>query len=375
MSNTNEIAQKSYEGLLVTNKPDSLIEIIAEIPTEVALIYRHKALEKIRREIELPGFRKGHVPADMVEKHVGDQLLMEEAAELAISRAYADIVVDNKLDVIGRPAVTVTKLAVGNPIGFKIISTVYPAVTLPEYRTLATKEIEKHDNPEKVTVEESDLESELTRLQGMYADMLSQSASDEIDEKNDKKVEVPEINDDFARMLGDFADLHDLKEKMRAKLLVEKKTKAYEMRRLAMIERILEKTVVEIPELFIEGELDQMVDGFRERVARAGLAVEAYLKQTEKTIEDLRKEWHSDAEKRAKLQIVLSEIAKKEDIHPDEDKLSREVAHILEHYPDAEEPAVRAYTNSQMTNELVFASLEGREPVFEEHNHEGHNHA
>jgi FKBP-type peptidyl-prolyl cis-trans isomerase (trigger factor) len=370
MSNTNETPQKSYEGLTVTSKPGSLVEIIAEIPTEVALVYRHKALQKISREIELPGFRKGHVPPDMVEKHVGDQALMEEAAELAISRAYADIVVDNNIDVIGRPAVTVTKLAVGNPIGFKIVSTVYPAVTLPEYRALATKEIKKHDDPEKSTVTDVEIDSELTRLQGMYADMLKRSTEDEIDEKNDKKVEAPEINDDFARMLGDFSDLNDLKEKMRTKLLVEKKTKAYEMRRLAMVERILEKTTVEIPELFIEGELDQMVDGFRERVARAGLEMEAYLKQTEKTIEDLRKEWRIDAEKRAKLQIVLSEIAKKDDIHPDEDKLSREVAHILEHYPDAEEPAVRAYTSSQMTNELVFASLEGREPVFPEHDHE-----
>lgn len=370
MSNTQETTQKSYTALTITKKPGSSIELSAEIPADVVLIYRFKALEKIRREIELPGFRKGHVPADMVEKHVGDVALMEEAAELAISRAYADIVVDNSLDVVGHPAVTVTKLASGNPITFKIVSAVFPVVTLPDYRSLATKELTKHDDPEKLTVSDEDLDLELKRLQGMLSEMTKQASQDESDEKSDKKVELLEINDDFARMLGDFADLADLKTKMREKMLVEKKTKAYELRRLAMIDRIIEKTTIELPELFVEGELNQMVAGFNERVSRAGLEMDSYLKQANKTIEDLRKEWRVDAEKRAKLQIILAEIAKKDALQPDEDRLTREIAHVLEHYPDAEEPAVRAYLTSQMTNELVFASLEGREPVHEEHTHD-----
>jgi FKBP-type peptidyl-prolyl cis-trans isomerase (trigger factor) len=87
-------------------------------------------------------------------------------------------------------------------------------------------------------------------------------------------------------------------------------------------------------------------------------------------MEDLRKEWRVDAEKRAKLQVILSEIAKKESIEPDAARLDREVAHLLEHYPDAEEPAIRSYVTAQMLNELVFALLEGREPVFEEHDHD-----
>jgi FKBP-type peptidyl-prolyl cis-trans isomerase (trigger factor) len=377
MSNTTETVSLSYTGLTITPKPQSTVEISAEIPLECVHVYQAKALEKVRREVELPGFRKGHVPADMVEKHVGEQALLEETAELAISRAYADIVVDNKLDVVGRPAVTVTKLAQGNPIGFKIVSAVYPTVSLPDYRALATAELKKHDDPEKAGVSDADIDAELKRLQGMLGDMMKQASKDETDENIDKKEELPEINDDFARVLGDFSDLNDLKSKLRDKMLVEQKTKMLEKRRLALLDRILEKTNVEIPDLFIEGELDQMVNGFEERVVRAGLELDAYLKQADKTIEDLRKEWRTDAEKRAKLQIVLGEIAKKDSITPDEARLDREVAHVLEHYPEAEEHAVRAYVTSQMTNELVFASLEGREPVFEEHDHsheEGHVH-
>jgi FKBP-type peptidyl-prolyl cis-trans isomerase (trigger factor) len=102
-----------------------------------------------------------------------------------------------------------------------------------------------------------------------------------------------------------------------------------------------------------------------------------YLKQVNKTVEDMRKEWGPDAEKRSKLQLVLAEIAKKEAIKPDPAKLDREVAHIKEHYPDADTAAIRAYTTSQMTNNLVFAYLEGRnvEDVEVEEGGHDHNHA
>jgi trigger factor len=90
--------------------------------------------------------------------------------------------------------------------------------------------------------------------------------------------------------------------------------------------------------------------------------MEDYLKQAGKTMEDLRKEWKPDAEKRAKLQLIFNEIAKKEKITPDSEKLEREIKHIKEHYPDANEESVGVYVAAQMTNDLVFSLLEGKKP-------------
>jgi FKBP-type peptidyl-prolyl cis-trans isomerase (trigger factor) len=86
---------------------------------------------------------------------------------------------------------------------------------------------------------------------------------------------------------------------------------------------------------------------------------EDYLAKVEKTMDDLRKEWRPDAEKRAKLQVIMNEIAQKEHIHPDSNKLEREIKHVKEHYPDADERNIRTYVAAQMTNELVFELLEG----------------
>jgi trigger factor len=130
--------------------------------------------------------------------------------------------------------------------------------------------------------------------------------------------------------------------------------------------------------VFIEGEVSQMVATFEERVTRAGMTMEDYLKQIDKSYEDIRKEWRPDAEKRAKLQIIFNEIAHKENIVPNQEKLEREVSHIKEHYPEAQEHAIRVYVAAQMTNDLAFRFLEGRlDEKEEEHEdpHHGHTHA
>jgi trigger factor len=159
--------EKKYTNLKVEHKPGSEIELTGEIPVEVAHTYRIKALKNIMRELELPGFRKGHVPEDIAMKHIGELPLMQETAEHALSGAYAQIVTDEKLDVVGRPNVTITKLAPGNPIGFKITSAVYPEVSLPTYKSLAEAECKKADDPENIEITESEIDHELKRLQEM----------------------------------------------------------------------------------------------------------------------------------------------------------------------------------------------------------------
>jgi FKBP-type peptidyl-prolyl cis-trans isomerase (trigger factor) len=376
MTDTHHNVADIYTGLTVKELPGSEIEITAEIPVALAHHHRVRALKKVQKNLELPGFRKGHVPEDMALAHIGDATLMQETAEMAISEAYAAIVEEKKLDVVGRPSVTITKLAPGNPIGFKITSAVYPKIDLPDYKKISAETVTQQEDPDKAEVTEAELAAELERLQNMFAPHVQ--AGDSAGEGEVKKPELPELNDDFARQLGDFKDLADLKEKVKQGYAISKKQKLLEKRRLAIADAILGKTHTVVPNVFIEGEIDQMVGSFEERVTRAGMKMDDYLKQVNKTLEDLRKEWQPDAEKRAKLQLVFNEIAKKENIVPDVAKLDREVAHIKEHYPDAHEHSIRVYAASQMTNELIFRFLEGKEASGAEeteHDHHGHDHS
>jgi FKBP-type peptidyl-prolyl cis-trans isomerase (trigger factor) len=311
----------------------------------------------------------------MLLSHVGEAALMQETAETGIAEAYAAIVEEKKLDVVGRPAVTITKLSSGNPIGFKITSAVYPQIDLPNYKKIADETLRQHEDPEKAEVTEAEVTGELERLRTLFAQATATEPSGE--EGEAPKPALPEINDEFARGLGDFKDLADLKEKVKEGFGISKKQKLHEKRRLAVADAIIAKTHVTVPNVFIEGETDQMIASFEERVNRAGLQMDEYLKQVNKTLEDFRKEWRPDAEKRAKLQLIFNEIAKKENLVPDMAKLDREVKHIKEHYPDAHERSIRVYVAAQMTNEMIFRFLEGKDTTVSaetEHEHHEHDH-
>ncbi len=348
---TEEKKDTTYAEVKVEKLPGSEIEITGEIPVAVAETYRNKAIKKFQRSIELPGFRKGNVPEEMIVKQVGESEIMKEIAELALGKTYADIVTDKKLDVVGRPMVTITKLAPGNPVGFKIKSAVYPVVELPDYKKIAAEEIKKVSKEKVEEVTDEDVNKELRRLQ----EMMTPPA-----QEGEEKSPAPELNDEFAKSIGGFKDLADLKEKMKEQIGMEREQKQKEKVRLSLAEAVIKKSKLEVPSLFVEGEIDQMVASFTDRVTRSGLELDAYLEQIKKTMDDLRKEWRPDAEKRAKLQLIFNEIAKKEGVKPDTEKLAREVAHIKEHYPDANEESVAIYVAAQMTNELVFDMLEGK---------------
>ena len=91
-----------------------------------------------------------------------------------------------------------------------------------------------------------------------------------------------------------------------------------------------------------------------------GLKFEAYLKHIKKTEEDLRSDWRVDAEKKAKLELILVEIAKVEKIIPEEEKVAKETDHLIEHYPTADRDRARSYIIKQMSQDLVFEYLEGQ---------------
>ena len=110
--------------------------------------------------------------------------------------------------------------------------------------------------------------------------------------------------------------------------------------------------------IIVEAELDKMTAQFKGDIAQMGAKFEDYLKHIKKTEEDMRKEWTPDAEKRVKIELVLHKIATLEKIVPPEDEVTKEVAHILEHYKDADPGRARNYVVEIITNEKVLQFLE-----------------
>jgi FKBP-type peptidyl-prolyl cis-trans isomerase (trigger factor) len=333
--------------------PESEVELSGEIPYELVEPLEGRALAHLQEELELPGFRKGHVPPDMVRKRVGDAALLEEAVELFMRDFYPALVQTRDIDAVGRPQIRITKLAPGNPVGISVRTTIYPDVVLPkDWRTLS-KDIPEEPAP---AVEDKEIDEALEAIRKAQAKANDPSATpqSEVTPEN-----LPPIDDAFAQSLGNFTDLADLKSKMRQNLEQEKAQKARDTRRGKIIEKLLEKSTLAVPAIFVESELDKIMAQMRDDISRYGLAFEDYLKRINKTEDDIRTEFREQAKNRAKLQLVLNKIAEEEKVEADKDAVEKELGHAIEHFPDARPELVRIHIETVLRNEKVLQLLEG----------------
>jgi trigger factor len=368
----------------ITKEPQSQVKITGEIPFEELTKQRTKAITHIGKDIEIPGFRKGNLPEKQIIAEVGEMAILGEMAERALAIAYPEALKVHKIDAIGHPQIAITKIADGNPLGFTITVAVLPEITLPDFKEIA-KDANKSKESEEVT--DADIETQIKDIlrQKLAYERLQKKASTETHTHEDGTVhegpahdhdehahgeaavkavtddELPELTDEYVATLGakdQFKTVADFKAKIKEHLTLDKAQNVKAAHRAKITDAIIEKSVMELPKVLIDSEIDQMFAQMNDDLQRAHLQMDDYLAHIKKTKEDLKAEWTPAAEKRAKLQLVLNEIAKKEAVTPDKAQVDAQVDQLLEQYKDADEARVRIYVNSVMTNEAVMQMLE-----------------
>lgn len=338
--------------------PDSALELSGEIPTEALATYKEDALKHIATEVELPGFRKGHVPADLALKKVGEVAVLEEAVEMYMQGLYPALLDIQKIDPVGRPDIRITKLAPGNPISITVHVTLYPTVDLPkDWQKLAGK-IEIEAVPD---VLDAEVDEALNKIRAARATTPT-ATTDPTLPATPTEPTLPALDDAFAQSLGQFTDLADLKVKLKENMKQEKEQKAKEARRGKIIEALLDKTNVAVPAIFVDSELEKIMGQMKEDVQRFGLSFDDYLKRMQKTEAQVKDEFREQARKRAKLQLALNKLAEDEKIEADKEKVDEEMKHALEHFPDARPELVRIHIETVLRNEKTLQLLEGAEP-------------
>ena len=350
---------KSYDTAVIKKLDKSQIEITGSISTEIWGGFRAQALKNINDSVTIDGFRKGNIPENVLISKVGESAIHEEMAELALSKAYIEILIDNKIDAIGKPQVQVTKLAKGNPLEFKAVTAVVPTITLPDYKKIAG-DVLKKESKNKIEVTDKDIDEAILRIRKQNVSHEKHDHEKMTPEEHEKAImdSLPEFNDEFVRGLGEFKDIADFKVKVREIIGENKKDEAKEKTRLKIAESIQSATKIELPDVMVESELNRTEAQFRNDIERMGVKLEDYLKHSKKTLEDIRKEWRPHAEKKAGLQLVLNSIAVAEKIAPTKEEITSEANHIIEHYKDADRERAEVYAETVLTNEKVFEFLE-----------------
>ncbi len=351
----------------------SQVKITGELPYAELESERNAALVALGKNVEIDGFRKGHVPTKVLEKHLGEMAILAEMAERAISHAYGHILEAHDIDAIGHPKIELTKVAPNNPLGFTATVAVMPEIELPDYKAIA-KKINADKPSGDVTDEDVEKQiNDILRQKAAYERLQKKAAMSDEEKAAEKeedviqseedldKLEIPELTDEVAQSLGQpgqFEGVADLKTKLKEHLEIEKKNEATAKHRGNLTDAIVDETSVEIPQIMIESELQQMQAQMQEDLERSNLKLDDYLSHIKKTKEELMKEWEPAAEKRAKLQMTLNEIARVEKMSPDKDKVEEQTKILMQRFKDADEQRVRLYVASVLLNEDVMQMLE-----------------
>lgn len=364
MSHSHSVNFKT--AFTIEQLPDSEIKISGELPYVELEAERTAAIVDLGRNVEIDGFRKGNVPQAVLEKRLGEMAILTEMAERAIAHAYPHILEEHDIQAIGHPKIEVTKIAPNNPLGFTATVAVIPSFTLPKYADIA-KEANKQRPSDEVTDEEvAEKINDILRQKAAYERLQAKAQTPEEDvieteEDIENKLVIPELTDEVAQSLGQpgqFTGVDDLKTKLREHLEIEKKNENVAKHRGELTDKIVDVTDITLPKILIESEIHQMFAQMQEDLDRAMLKMDDYLSHIKKTKEELEKEWEPAATKRAKLQLVLNEIAKKENLTPDMEQVEAQTKVLMERFKDADPHRVRIYVASVLLNEEVMKKLE-----------------
>lgn len=334
----------------VENKEKSIVEVKVTMPfSEV-----EKNIENVEKQLvestEIEGFRKGKAPKEMVVAKLGGDKILQEASSMTINEAFPEILKKEKIKIIGYPAISVTKLAEGNDFEFTMEITVYPEVKLPDYKKLA-KGVKK----EVRDVKDEEIEKVIKNLLEMQNNMKKGSLSEE--EQKDFKEET-ELTEDFIKQLGPYTKVEEFKKQVKDDLHKEAELQAVSEHRGKIAEAILEELKIEVPELLVNAEIDKILAQLKDDVQMSGSSFEDYLKKEGKDEVTIREHFRGEAEKRAKIEIVLKEIAKEEKISPDEKEVQKQVEQIAQTYKDVDLENIKLYVENIMVNDAVMKFLE-----------------
>ncbi len=143
---------KNFKIEKVEKLPDSEAQILGEITLDFLNECRKEALKHLNAHISLPGFRKGMVPEDILVKTVGEGGILEETAEVAISKEYVNILKESELKPITRPEIKILKLAPGIPLSFQITVATEPEFDLPDYKKIASEVTEEDKDKRQMKI-------------------------------------------------------------------------------------------------------------------------------------------------------------------------------------------------------------------------------
>ena len=147
-----------------------------------------------------------------------------------------------------------------------------------------------------------------------------------------KAKELPELDDEFAQDVAGVDTLAEYKEEVKKNLTEKKEAETRKTKEDEAIQKIIDKSKMDIPEAMIQTQCETMVNEFAQRIAQSGLSMDQYLQFSGMTVDQLMEQVRPEAESRIKSSLVLEQIAKDENIEVTDADIDAEIEKMAAAY-------------------------------------------
>ena len=127
--------------------PENVVKVDINIPAKDAVGYYNNAAKRLAQYVNIPGFRKGKAPRNIVEQHIGEERIKHEALEGALPQIFSEVIKENNFDVVAQPYVESYDYKIGEDMKIVAKLELRPEVTLGEYKGV-TVEVEGYKTPD-----------------------------------------------------------------------------------------------------------------------------------------------------------------------------------------------------------------------------------
>ena len=195
-------------------------------------------------------------------------------------------------------------------------------------------------------------------------DLAGKDASFKIKMVSIQKMELPEIDDEFAKQLGAFDSLAALKTSMKEGITIEKTEQEKQRKRGEILEKIAEKAKFEMPEAMVAYEQERLMEDLKNKIVEAAkISFEEYLASIKKTEAEIKETYKKEAEKRLSGFLILRELGKRENVEVTDKEVEEEVTKSIKNYSKEQLDKIdinqlKEYTKGVIHNEKIFQLLE-----------------
>ena len=165
-----------------------------------------------------------------------------------------------------------------------------------------------------------------------HATLAGKPAKFEVEIKDIKVKELPELNDEFVQDTTEFENLNEYKNEIAGKLIVAKKQQAKNKMEEELVTALVDGCEMDIPQVMIDNDIDMKIDDFTRNIQSQGLSLDVYLQYMGQTVESMREAYRPMSEKQVKARLALEAVANAENFAVEEADIDGEVEKIAKAY-------------------------------------------